>query len=167
MIHALEILHDNGQDIPLTITGPKGWRNKSICDILSKTPVANNITHLGFVSDNELSELYRTSAAVIFPSLYEGFGLPVLEALAQRTPVLTTKDSAMEEIAGDFATYFDAKAPESIASAIKSFYNNRTAVEKKLHEDAGLNKLLEHYSWENSARSLLELFESLTTRRQS
>lgn len=167
LIRALEILHNNGQDIPLTITGPKGWRNKSIHNILSKTPIANNITHLGYVNDNELCELYRSCAAVIFPSLYEGFGLPVLEALAQKTPVLTTKDSAMEEIAGDFAVYFDAKDPESIASTIKSFYNNRTAVEQKLKEDAGLNKLLEHYSWENSARTLLELFESLTTRRNT
>lgn len=168
LIRALEILHDEGIDIPLTMTGPKGWRNKSIHDILSKTPIANNITHLGYVDDSTLGELYDTCAAVVFPSLYEGFGLPAIEALAHRAPLLTTKGSSMEEITGEFAIYFDANDPTSIADAIRSFYSNREAAEQKLRqESAKLNELLARYSWENSARALLRLFESLIQKGES
>ena len=165
LIRALEILHDEGTDIPLTITGPKGWRNRSIHDIISSSSVAKNITHTGYVDDTQLSELYRTCAALVFPSVYEGFGLPVLEALAHRAPVLTTKGSSMEEVAGEFATYFDANDPSSIAGAIRNFFEHRETAEQKFqNESARLKELLERFCWENSARSLLRLFETLATK---
>ena len=114
LVKALEILDKKGIQVTLTMTGPKGWKNSSENSLLQNSPVAKNIRHLGFVSDSELQNLYASSAAVIFPSVYEGFGLPVLEALNYKTPVLTTKGSVMEEIAEDCGIYFDAQNPESI-----------------------------------------------------
>ena len=121
LVKALEILDKKGIQVTLTMTGPKGWKNSSENSLLQNSPVAKNIQHLGFVSDSELQNLYASSAAVIFPSVYEGFGLPVLEALNYKTPVLTTKGSVMEEIAGDCGIYFDANSPESIAQTIEAF----------------------------------------------
>ena len=168
LIRALEILHEGGLDIPLAMTGPKGWKNHSIHDILSKSPIAANISHLGFVSEAELRELYDTSAALVFPSIYEGFGLPVLEALAHRMPVLTTKGSVMEEVAGDFATYFDASKPESIAEAIREFWSRREAAEQELlQKESGIKELLEKFSWDNTAKKILKHMEQLVNGRRA
>lgn len=160
LLHALEILHDEGHEIPLTITGPTGWKNTNIHKKLEKTSIAGNVQHLGFVTEETLNKLYDTCAAVIFPSFYEGFGLPVLEAIAHRAPVLTTQGSVMEEIAGKYATYFDANNPASIASAIKNFYNERESRYNEIKASEGeLQGLVNRYSWANAARALLEQFE--------
>lgn len=161
LLLALEILHGEGIDIPLTITGPSGWKNTNIHKKLEKTSIANNVQHLGFVTEETLNELYNNCAAVIFPSFYEGFGLPVLEALAHRAPVLTTQGSVMEEIAGKFATYFNANEPASIASAIKKFYTERESRYNEIKASEGeLQGLVNRYSWANAARALLEQFET-------
>ena len=156
---ALEILDKKGIQVTLTMTGPKGWKNSSENSLLQNSPIAKNIQHLGFVSDDELRNLYANSAAVIFPSVYEGFGLPVLEALNYKTPVLTTKGSVMEEIAEDCGIYFDAKNPESIAQTIEAFLNGQQDFlsDKEYKRKA----ILEKYQWKNSAKQLLEIFERL------
>lgn len=160
LLQALEILHDEGIDVPLTITGPSGWKNASICKRLEKSPVAGNISYTGFVTEDALDKLYDTCAAVVFPSFYEGFGLPVLEALSHRAAVLTSQGSVMEEIAGNFATYFDAHSPASIANSIKTFYQEKEARYKEMEaNETRLQELLGHYSWIDAARALLKQFE--------
>ena len=159
LVMALEILNKKGIQVTLTMTGPKGWKNSSENSLLQNSPVAKNIQHLGFVSDSELQNLYANSAAVIFPSVYEGFGLPVLEALNHKTPVLTTKGSVMEEIAEDCGIYFDAKSPESIAQTIETFLNGK---QDFLNDKEDKRKaILEKYQWKNSARQLVQIFEQL------
>ncbi len=159
LVKALEILDKKGIQVTLTMTGPKGWKNSSENSLLQNSPVAKNIRHLGFVSDDELRNLYANSAAVIFPSVYEGFGLPVLESLNYKTPVLTTKGSVMEEIAGDCGIYFDAKNPESIAQTIEAFLNGP---QDFLSDKEDKRKaILEKYQWKNSAKQLVEIFEQL------
>ena len=159
LVKALEILDKKGIQVTLTMTGPKGWKNSSENSLLQNSPVAKNIQHFGFVSDDDLKNLYANSAAVIFPSVYEGFGLPVLEALNYKTPVLTTKGSVMEEIAGDCGIYFDAQNPESIAQTIEAFLNGP---QDFLRDKEDKRKaILEKYQWKNSAKQLVEIFEQL------
>ena len=161
LIQAIEILKTEGMEIPLILTGPKGWKNETEVDLLRNSPVAQNITHLGFVSDSKLRELYATSAAVIFPSFYEGFGLPVLEALAVKTPVLTTRNSVMESIAGSCGIYFDAGDPMDMAKTIREYFSSKnpwTFLEDKEKER---QEILDTYRWENSARKLMEIFSEL------
>ena len=159
LVKALEILDKKGIQVTLTMTGPKGWKNSSENSLLQNSPVAKNIQHLGFVSDDDLKNLYAKSAAVIFPSVYEGFGLPVLEALNYKTPVLTTKGSVMEEIAGDCGIYFDAQNPESIAQTIEAFLNGP---QDFLNDKEDKRKaILEKYQWKNSAKQLVQIFEQL------
>ena len=159
LIRALEILDKKGISVTLTMTGPKGWKNSSENELLQNSSVSRNIQHLGFVSDEELQNLYATSTAVVFPSLYEGFGLPVLEALNHRTPVLTTKGSVMEEIAQDCGIYFDARDPESIAECIEKFLSGQQDFLQD-KEDKRI-AIIEKYQWKNSAAQLLHLFEQL------
>ena len=159
LVKALEILDQKGIQIKLTMTGPKGWKNSSENNLLQNSSVAKNIQHLGFVSDQELRDLYANSAAVIFPSMYEGFGLPILEALNYKTPVLTTKGSVMEEIAEDCGIYFDAGSPESIARTIENFLTQQQDFLKNKEDKR--SAILEKYQWKNSARQLLQIFERL------
>lgn len=166
LLKALEILQEKGFNIPLMLTGPKGWKNASIKRLLETSSIAKNIRQLGYVSERELKQKYDTCAAVVFPSLYEGFGLPVLEAFAHNAPVLTTKGSVMEDIAGNLALYFNASDPQSIANTIESFYKQRSSFD---FEDAArkteISKLLKKYSWEHSASALLEVFEEANKKR--
>lgn len=168
LLQALEILHGEGIDIPLTITGPSGWKNTNIHKKLEKTSIANNVQYLGFVTEQTLNELYDTCAAVIFPSVYEGFGLPVLEALSHGTPVLTTQGSVMEEVAGSFANYFDASSPTSIANAIKAFYSEIALRYKDMEtRNFKLQELVNQFSWKNSAQKLLDQFQLANLSKQA
>lgn len=161
LVAALEILGSQGIEIPLILTGPKGWKNETEIDLLKNSPIAKNIRHLGFVSDSELRNLYATSAAVIFPSLYEGFGLPVLEALAMRTPILTTRGSVMESIAGKCGIYFDATQPKDMARVIKKFFEVAEPWKYLDAVETERLQILSTYRWENSARKLMEVFNEL------
>ncbi|MBR2212670.1 MAG: glycosyltransferase family 4 protein [Fibrobacter sp.] len=160
LVKALEILHQKGISLPLTVVGPKGWKNNSESTLLQKSTISKNIQHVGFVSDEELKSLYINSAALVFPSLYEGFGIPVLESLNYGTPVLTTKGSVMEEIVQDCGMYFDARDPESIAHIIESFLS----VQQNFWQgkDDKRQAIIEKYQWKKSAEHLLKIFEHLS-----
>lgn len=156
LIRALEILKNRGVDVPLVMTGPKGWKNQTIKGLLSSSSVAANIEHRGYVSDDALRSLYKESAAVIFPSVYEGFGLPALEALAYGAPVLTSKGTVMESVLGDCGLYFDPKSADDMAGVIEKFWKKRMPVP----EESRLT-LLSKYSWQNSARKLIGIFQKV------
>ena len=97
--------------LELRIVGARGWGDVSVD--------GDGVRWLGEVSDDELARLYRGSRCVVYPSLYEGFGIPVLEALACGTPVVTTAGSAMEEVADGAAVLVDPRDPAAIAAGIE------------------------------------------------
>jgi glycosyltransferase involved in cell wall biosynthesis len=113
-------------DIPLVITGAVGWGNRSEAKMLEdlrtggRTQASRRIYHFEYVSIPMLVALIRGARAVLFPSLYEGFGLPVLEAMLLGTPVVTSRASSLPEIAGDAALYVNPYDIEGIAQAIKT-----------------------------------------------
>jgi glycosyltransferase involved in cell wall biosynthesis len=120
-----------------------------------------NVRMLGFVSTEELVALYNIATVTVIPSLYEGFGLPILEAMSSGCPVVTTKRGSIPEVAGEAAWYVDAYSSSSIASGIgEVFYNPRlrqSLVEKGL-EQAG------NFSWEKTARETLDVYEQVVYR---
>jgi glycosyltransferase involved in cell wall biosynthesis len=153
LLKALEILSETGQIVPLHIAGPHGWKNKEFYQFVQKSSIRNQIRFLGYCSDEELIHNYSTCKAFIYPSFYEGFGLPVLEALNFDSLVLTSRGTVMEEIAGPAALYFNPEDPGDIARIIGSLFSasfNRLDVMKYK------NEVLEKYSWEKSAVRLLE-----------
>jgi glycosyltransferase involved in cell wall biosynthesis len=115
-------------DIPLVITGAVGWGNRTEAKMLqelraeerNQPPGRRRIHHFEYVSLPMLVTLIRGARAVIFPSLYEGFGLPVLEAMQLGTPVVTSRASSLPEIAGEAALYVDPYDINDIARAIKT-----------------------------------------------
>lgn len=131
----------------LVVVGKSGWGEN-----LSK---ANNVNFLGLVEDDDLPGLYAGSAGLIYPSLYEGFGLPVLEAMTVGCPVLTSDRGSLEEIAGKAAVLVDPENIESIAWGIESLIKDREKLITK-----GL-KRSESFSWEKTAAETLSIYKSL------
>jgi len=97
--------------VELRVVGARGWGDVPLPD--------EGVRWLGEVSDGELAALYRGARCLAYPSLYEGFGIPVAEAMACGCPVVTSVASAMAEIAGDYAVYVDPLDPASIAAGIE------------------------------------------------
>ena len=108
------------------------------------------------MTNAQLRALFRGAAAFIYPSLYEGFGLPVLEAMASGTPVITSKAGSLEEIAGDAALYVDPQDASAIGDAILAIINDparRSTLVAAGHARVG------RYSWAAAARQTIEIYE--------
>lgn len=152
---ALEILREKGMIIKLKISGPAGWKNKKIKEYLKRSTIRDQIVFMGFISETQLKREYLYCKALLYPSLYEGFGLPVLEAISLDCPVITSKNTSMEEIAGDCVILCDPQKPESIANAIEKLYRGDvTSITKDKKE-----KLLSKFTWDNVAILLKESFD--------
>jgi glycosyltransferase involved in cell wall biosynthesis len=106
----------------------------------------------GFVSDEELARLYRGATCLVYPSLYEGFGLPVLEAMASGTPVVTSKNTALAELTGDAAVLVDPLDVEEIAAGITEAVRRREELRA-----AGLERAAA-FSWEAAARATADVY---------
>ncbi len=108
-----------------------------------------------FVSDDELIHLYKNAIAFVFPSMYEGFGLPVLEAFSCGCPAVISNTSSLAEIGEDAAVYFEPKNPESMLNALESIVNNPILRQEKI---ARGYKQLEKFSWEKTALLTKEVY---------
>ena len=98
--------------------GRTGWLYAEIFDTLKPLALDEEVIFTGFVDDEDLPDLYRGGRLFVFPSLYEGFGLPILEAMASGVPVITSDLASMPEVAGDAAILVDPRDPKAIAESI-------------------------------------------------
>jgi glycosyltransferase involved in cell wall biosynthesis len=132
--------------------------NKSL--IATKRLVKENpLAHiLGFVSDEDLVALYNAATVCVMPSLYEGFGLPVLEAMASGCPVITTKEGSLSEVAGEAAFFVDGYDIDSIADGIKTVLEH-TGIQEELSEK-GLVQV-KNFSWEKTAEKTIAVYEKV------
>jgi glycosyltransferase involved in cell wall biosynthesis len=139
----------------LVCVGPYGWLSRDIHSVIERSGVADAITFTGYVPFAELPALYSLAEMFVFPSLHEGFGLPVIEAMACGAPVITGRTSSMPEIAGDAVEQVDAIDTEALGDAIVRLARNR---EQREHlsvlgrERAGL------FSWGRAARETLAVY---------
>lgn len=139
-------------DYHLVIVGPKGW-DVSGCHLNEP-----NVHLMGTVTDDDLGILYANAKAFIFPSLYEGFGIPLIEAMHMGCPVITSHNSSLAEISSsDNVIYINPKYSDSIVSAMKKVIDNPTLVQGMI--EAGY-KNAKRFSWEGYTRILLERFSS-------
>jgi glycosyltransferase involved in cell wall biosynthesis len=144
--------------IRLKIVSGKGWGDVSISRILEDSDLLEYVDKIEKLDESELGLLYRNAYALVMPSFYEGFGLPVVEAISQGIPVITTKKSAMEEVAGAAAIVIDPNNIGEIALAMANITADK-GLYAELCSNAEERAFI--YSWDRSSEQLLELLESL------
>ncbi len=145
-----------GQELPLVIVGKHGWGVPDTPGVKgSHTP---GVIALGFVPESDLPGLYSGASVFAFPSLYEGFGFPVLEAMACGTPVVTSSLSSLPEIAGEAAILVNPLDIDSIRLGITTALASHATLKVR-----GL-KQASQFTWESTAKNILEVYEKIANR---
>jgi glycosyltransferase involved in cell wall biosynthesis len=154
LIKGFEKAIQSNPDLHMVLAGRRGWMAQAIFDELERRDLLGKVHITGYVKDRHLPSLYREAAAFIYPSLYEGFGLPPLEAMACGTPVIVSKGSSLPEVVGDAGLYIDPLSVSELADAIK-----RVTGEPDLAADLiekGLRQAAQ-FSWERAAKETLDI----------
>lgn len=141
----------------LVIAGSKGWLSDQIFALPQKLGIRQSVVFTGRISDDEAKHLYSSAIAFTYPSLFEGFGLPILEAFAMDCPVLTSNTSSMPEVAGDAAILVDPTSVDQIAHGLAQISDSKLRRELV----AKGKKQLQKFSWSEAAQQTLNVLESL------
>lgn len=158
LVEAYNILRKETRLTPLLVlVGGGGWKNQPIHRAIRASPFATDIKLLGYVSDEEISALMNGAALFSYPSIYEGFGIPPLEAMACGTPVVASNASSLSEVVGDAALLVDPSDVTGLAAAMVRILQDQT-----LREDLRERgfKQARQFSWEETARLTVQVYES-------
>jgi glycosyltransferase involved in cell wall biosynthesis len=158
VIKAFEKLKQES-DLHLVVVGGQGWGNTGVEALVEQLQLKDRVHFLGYVTDAQLRALYCKAAVFVYPSLFEGFGLTVLEAMASGCPVITSNLSCLPEISGDGALLIDPNSPEELAEAI---YNVTTKLELRRNLiDKGKSRA-SSFTWKRCAQETIDVYNSLT-----
>jgi glycosyltransferase involved in cell wall biosynthesis len=154
LLEAFKATISHGQDIDLVIVGPRRYRADEA--VAAAGAVSGRVHFTGYVTDRQLAACYHSSTLFIFPSLYEGFGLPALEAMAHGVPIACSDAGSLPEVCGEAALYFDPRSVEAMRAAID-----------RLLSDTGLRRSLaavgaersRRFSWTKTAELTVEVYE--------
>jgi glycosyltransferase involved in cell wall biosynthesis len=153
LIEAHKILVSQYPNIQLVIVGKKGWLYKEIFRKVKELGLAKKVVFTGFVPDKDLSAFYQKASCFVLVSLYEGFGLPLLEAMHSGCPVVASNVSSLPEVVGQAGILVDPHRPKEIAEGIKKALKNRQELTQKGYQQA------KKFSWEQCARQTLKVLE--------
>ena len=144
------------KEYKLVLAGFKGWENEEIINLIEQDK--ENIHYLGFVSDSELAKVYNLASLFVFPSFYEGFGLPVLEAMACGTPVVCSDVTSLPEVGGDAVMYCNPNSIVDIKNKIEMVLQN-----KKLQHEMTVKGLerAKKFTWKKSAEEHMRIFKEV------
>ena len=157
LIKAFEIALGDSE-YNLVLAGGKGWSYEEVYDLVESRGLQNRVLFPGFVAEDDLSALYSSAHIMTFPSLYEGFGLPVLEAMACGLPVIASSVSSLPEVTGNAALLVDPSNVEDMADAMLKLVENVDL--RKSLSNKGF-KRVEQFSWYTSAKTLLGVYRDL------
>jgi glycosyltransferase involved in cell wall biosynthesis len=142
----------------VVIAGAPGWQTATLYHTVRRLRLENAVVFPGFIAEADLPDLYRGAQIFVFPSLYEGFGLPVVEAMGCGVPVIASNTSALPEVTGGAALLVDPLDVAGLAAAIRELGHN-DGLRQRLRCQ-GLART-QHFSWETAAQKTLELYRSL------
>lgn len=157
LLKAFTLLPDNLKSgLQLVIAGGQGWGLGNLETEILRLQITDLVRLTGFVSDAELGTLYRRAKFLAMPSLYEGFGLPIIEANSEGIPVLTSESSSMPEVGGDAALLVDPLSSRSIANGLERLLTD-ASLYHRLQKAAAANAA--RFDWEKSAMDLSAIFD--------
>lgn len=157
LLNALKII-ENTIDIKLVISTSGGWKNEEVHNMLKDAKLRERIINLGFVDIDDLPVLYNLAKIFIFPSIYEGFGLPVLEAMACGCPVIASDGSSLIEVVGDAGLIFEATNHEQLAFNIIKILSSTELSYQLSQKGLQRSKI---FTWGNCAKKTLEVYKKL------
>lgn len=155
LLKAFQLLRERGVQSQLVIAGPRGEAKPVLQRLATELGIAKHVVFTGFVNDDDLRALYSGARVYVCPSLYEGFGFTVLEAMACGTPVVCSSATSLPEVAGKAALYFDPHNLEEMAIQLLSAFSDDTVRASLIAE--GRSNLL-RFSWEETARQTLAIY---------
>ncbi len=161
LVSALDLLRRRGHDVPLVVVGRDGEDSAAVRARVAHLGLERAVRFLGYRPEGEIRDLYRLASVFVFPSLSEGFGLPVVEAMASGLPVVASSTGALPEVAGEAALYVRPDDPEDIAGRIAEVLSDG-AVAGRL--TAAGRRRAEQFSWDRTAAETLAFYEEVVGR---
>jgi glycosyltransferase involved in cell wall biosynthesis len=161
LVRAFDLLAADNPELHLVLAGPDGWGAEEVTTAIGIAAHASRIRRLGWVDASDRTALLAGAAVVAYPSRYEGFGLPPLEALAAGTPVVASPVGALPEVLVDAAEWAPVADPAGLASAIHTVLDNPARGDAIVAAGA---RRLAVYSWDRTATALVELYRSAAAR---
>lgn len=160
LLEAFAFLVNNGltKIQNLYIAGGQGWLEEGIERLLTDLNIVDKAKFLGYVDDEELAVLFSKCYAFIYPSHYEGFGLPVLEAMSCDAPVITSATTSLPEVGGDAVLYIDPKSRESLVEAMQILENQTGLREQMILRG---RQQYQKFSWSKAAAEVLKIYEKV------
>jgi glycosyltransferase involved in cell wall biosynthesis len=158
LIEAFHLVRQGGLDLKLVLIGDEISKYAALRRAVHRYQLHKYVRFLGYLPEETLAVMYRLAGVFVFPSLYEGFGLPPLEAMASGTPVVTSNVSSLPEVAGDAAVLVDPYDPRAIADGIR-----RVVTDRGLHDELRRKGLARahQFSWETSVRRVREIYHQV------
>ena len=158
MLEAVKKLRERGQDFQMVITGKPDPHYPEVTEKIKALGLTDTVILPGFMPEEELPQLFAAARCFVFPSFYEGFGLPPLEAMASGTPVASSNTSAMPEILGDAAVFFDPYDTTEMADVIARVLNSQP-----LHDELSRKGLahVQKFDWKKMAQETLQVYKEV------
>lgn len=143
---------------PLVIVGSVGWKANALLSKIERMKRTGEIIHLGYLERSALAVLFAGASALVFTSIYEGFGLPLIEAMQSGTAVLASDISCLPEVAKGGALYFDPHSPDDLTRLLQRFFEDKT-----LNTQMTLRSLerSKHFSWQKSAKETADVYRAV------
>jgi glycosyltransferase involved in cell wall biosynthesis len=156
LIDAYRLLNQRIKAPPLVLVGKKAWLYKDSIAAVERSGCGEKIRLTGFVPDEDLPAIYSAATVFVYPSFFEGFGLPPLEAMQCGTPVITGNRTSLPEIVGSAGVLVDPYDSQALADAIERLLSDRELRTKLTQRGLERSKM---FSWEQTARDTLKVFE--------
>lgn len=158
VIEALHALGDDFAGVNLVIVGGKGWLDAPVYETVQKLGLQTRVIFTGFADDTDIPALYSGASLTAYPSLYEGFGFPIIESMACGTPVITSNVSSMPEVAGDAALLVDPYDVSAIATSMRLLLTDADLREKLIQQ--GFQQA-QRFTWQRAAQELIQIYEQV------
>ncbi len=157
LIDAFEKYQKTHPEMKLILVGKKGWLYDDIFSKVQKSPVRENIIFTDYLPDEDVVTLYQNAYCFVLPSLYEGFGVPILEAMSYGCPAISSFTSSLAEVGGDACIYFDPEKVDGLVDDLESLQN------KKLRSDLINNgkERVKQFSWQKCAQETLSVLKNI------